>query len=102
MWGGKRLGCPPMMASISGRRYRAARITDCWLPPTPTHVGRCPPGRGGLTYWSVSGDRVVPDHVTGWSRSRRVVVDDPPAEHNSATHDRRSRRHVVVAGRHVA
>src|SRR6267378_1766012 len=72
MCGANRLGCPPMMASISGRPYRAARITDCGLPPTPTHVGRCPSGSGGLTYWSLRGDRKLPDQVTGWFRSRRV------------------------------
>lgn len=34
----ERLGSPPMMASISGRSYRAARTTDSGLPPTPTQA----------------------------------------------------------------
>ena len=42
-----------MTASISGRPKRAARTTDCGLPPTPTQVGMCPSGIGGLTNWSV-------------------------------------------------
>ena len=35
---------PAMTASISGRPKRAARTTDCGLPPTPTQVGMCPVG----------------------------------------------------------
>ena len=46
-----------MTASMSGRPKRAARTTDCGLPPTPTQVGMCPSGIGGLTNWSVSGER---------------------------------------------
>ena len=40
-----------MTASISGRPKRAARTTDCGLPPTPTQVGMWPSGIGGLTNW---------------------------------------------------
>jgi len=31
---------PPMIASMSGRPYRAVRTTDCGEPPTPTQVVR--------------------------------------------------------------
>ena len=36
MYGAKRSGAPPMMASMSGSPYRAVRTTDCGEPPTPT------------------------------------------------------------------
>src|SRR3989442_470304 len=39
-----------MIASISGNPKRAARTTDCGLPPTPTQVGMCPFGRRGRTH----------------------------------------------------
>ena len=52
-----------MIASISGSPKRAARTTDCGLPPTPTHVGMCPSGIGGLTTCSVSADRNFQDQV---------------------------------------
>ena len=42
MYGAKRSGLPPMIASMSGIPYLAARTTDSGLPPTPIHVVRRP------------------------------------------------------------
>jgi hypothetical protein len=43
----KRPGAPPMIASIIGRPYCAARTTEFGLPPTPIQGSRCssPAGR---------------------------------------------------------
>jgi hypothetical protein len=38
--GRKRRAGPPMIASMSGRLYRAMRTTDCGEPPAPTQVLR--------------------------------------------------------------
>jgi len=44
---------------------RAARITDCGLPPTPIHAGNGPDSVCGTTSWSSRGARVLPSQVTG-------------------------------------
>ena len=68
MYGAKRSGAPPMMASISGRPYRAVRTTDCGEPPTPTQVVSRPDSVFGNTSAFVQrGARVVPLQVTGFS-----------------------------------
>ena len=53
-----------MIASMSGRPWRAARITEFGLPPTATQVGRSRSSTG-WSDWSFSGARVVPDQVIG-------------------------------------
>ena len=54
-----------MIASISENPSRAARITDCGLPPTPIHAGNGPDSRCGTTSWLSSAARVLPSQVTG-------------------------------------
>src|SRR6266566_8970821 len=63
--GAKRNGGPPMIASISEKPWRAARMTDCGLPPTPIHTGNGPNSVCGTTSWWCSGARVLPCQVTG-------------------------------------
>ena len=55
-----------MMASVRGKPYRAARTTDCGLPPTPTQVVSGGRSTGGKTRMPSSGGRTVPFHLTGW------------------------------------
>ena len=62
--GANRAGGPPMIASISEKPWRAARTTDCGLPPTPIQTGKGD-SRCGTTSWSCSAARVVPSQVTG-------------------------------------
>jgi len=40
--GANRAGEPPMIASISEKPCRAARMTEYGLPPTPIQTGRMP------------------------------------------------------------
>ena len=54
-----------MMASASENPSRAARTTDCGLPPTPIHAGNGPDSVCGTTSWFSSGARVLPSQVTG-------------------------------------
>ena len=54
-----------MIASISEKPRRAARMTECGLPPTPIQVGKGPDSVCGTTSWSCSDARVVPSQVTG-------------------------------------
>jgi len=73
--GVNRLGCPATTAEHQGQAVARRPDHRPWAAPDADPVGRCPSGRGGLTYWVVSGERTVPDHVTGWSRSRREQVE---------------------------
>ena len=54
-----------MIASISEKPWRAARMTDSGMPPTPIQVGQRPVSRCGTTSCSRSAARVLPSQVTG-------------------------------------
>ncbi len=72
-YGANRAGSPPMTASASGNPKRAARTTDCGLPPTPIHAGIRPDSVFGYTCRSASPARTVPSHVTASSVSSRAM-----------------------------
>ena len=59
-----------MMASIIGMPWRAARITDSGLPPTPIHVRSAPDSVAGNTRCPRRAARVLPRQVTGSCVSR--------------------------------
>ena len=57
---GSASGSPPMMASISGKPYRAARTTDSGVPPTPTQVFSVPVSTAGKRAGASAADAVCP------------------------------------------
>ena len=72
-----------MMASVSGRPWRAARRTESGLPPTPIQVLSRPDSIGGWISVARIGVRVVPFQVT--SPPFRISTNRPSRSSNSSS-----------------